>query len=60
MYLGPSSNNGHFHPFLILPVKMVELPKIFELLLKCGRVPGPTIHESVGDVNNKDYTFNST
>ena len=27
VYLGPPSRHGHFLKFLILPVKMVELPE---------------------------------
>ena len=34
VYLGSPSKHDYFHRFLILPVKMVELPKIRELHLK--------------------------
>ena len=43
---GPPSKHGHFQPFLILPVKMVQLPTIIELHLKYGRVPGSNIDEN--------------
>ena len=46
VYLGPPSKHDHFHSFLILPLRMVELPKIVELHLKCGRVPESTMHEN--------------
>ena len=43
---GPPSKHGHFQPFLILPVKMVQLPTIIELHLKYGTVPGSNIDEN--------------
>ena len=33
-YLMPPSRHGHFHPILILPVKMVELPQQHPIHMK--------------------------